>query len=153
MKKYIQTSRMALLLILITGLSVSCDNSTGNGEEEEHEPIGLKVKQGSTTVVEQNFNSVTGSISLTLQNTTSFTVVFVDEDGDEFTPDVEEHSIGVTSAGILITVSNVNSDSAPFSFDLTATDSGNSSITITMLHEGASEFVSQALPIQATSAP
>ncbi len=141
-----------LLLILILSVSLlNCDNSTsGEDHDHEEEPVGLRVKQSGQTVVEQNVTGVTGSINLTLQNISSFTVVFLSEDGDEFTPDVEEHSIEVVSSGIAVSVSNVNSDSAPFSFDLTATDTGSSSITITMLHEGASEFVSQSLPVQAS---
>ena len=142
-----------LLILLLSVTLITCDNSTGDDHDHEEEPIGLRVKQGTTVVVEQNLTNVTGTISLTAQNTSSFTVVFISEDGDEFTPEVEEHSIEVIPAAAFVTAANVNSDSAPFSFDLTASEAGTTSITIRMLHEGAAEFVSLALPVQVSSAP
>lgn len=142
-------AKSALLFSFILLFVASCSTDSDDHHDEE-EPVGLRVKLNGTTVVEQDANqTITGTISLTAGASASFTVLFISEDGDEFTPEVDEHSITVVSGSTDFTVSNVNSDSAPFGFDLAASANAtdNSTITITMNHEGAPEFVSQALPV------
>ena len=141
----------SLLVLSITLLS--CSNSTSN-EEEEQEPIGLRVysllESGTTgnLVVEQLPTGITGEFTIT-QEQTFYTVVFVDEELQEFVPDLSEHSIIVTASENAqnidiqrptITLQNMD-------FYLQALQGSDAKITITLTHEGASEFVSQPLPV------
>lgn len=147
-------AKSALLFTFILLFVASCSTDSGDDHHDEEEPVGLRVKLNGNVVVEQDANqTITGTVSLTAGASASFTVLFISEDGDEFTPEVDEHSITVVSASTDFTVSNVNSDSAPFGFDLTASANAadNSTFTITMNHEGAPEFVSLALPIAVTA--
>ena len=152
MKKlsFFNASRTLSLIIFSAILSISCDNSTGH-DDHEQEPVGLKVKANDLTVSERTaVGTTTGNLALTVGNTSAFTVLFVDEDGEEFTPVVEEHSIEVTASGSQFTVASVNSDSEPFGFSLTGATSGNSTVSITMNHEGAAEFGPILLPVVVT---
>ena len=145
-KSFIYAAKSALCVILLTGIFNACSNSTSS--EEEQEPIGLNAKLNGQTVVNQLNNTVQGSIQITEGQTISLTVLFVDEDGVEFTPDPDEHSILVESNTSIISSSNISSDEVPFSFDLSASGNGQgNSIVITMNHEGAPEFVSRDLPV------
>lgn len=150
---FIHAAKTALFLLLVSGLFVSCDNSTGS-EDEEQEPIAIRVKQNNQTVLEKNneTNTTTGTLSLTNGTTTSFTVLFVDEAGAEFTPDPEEHSIVLSGGSSVVTFANVNSDTAPFSFDAQATSVGQATFQIAMNHVGTAEFTATNLPVVVNSA-
>lgn len=147
---FIYAAKAALYLLLLTGIFAACSNSTSS--EEEQEAVGLRVKQNSQTVLEQNASGdVTGSLSVASQTSTTFTVFFVDEDGAEFTPEpIEEHTITFSPASAIISITNVNHDSAPFSFDLEAQDVGNTTFTVTLNHQGAAEFVTSAFSVEVT---
>ena len=150
MKKlsFLNATKTLSLILFSTLIFISCDNSTGHDDDQEQEPVGLRVKLNGQTVSERTATgTTTGNLTLTVGNSSSFTVLFVDEDGDEFTPEVEEHSIVVTASGTQFTVASVNSDSAPFGFSLTGVTSGNSTVSITMNHEGAPEFGPILLPV------
>ena len=156
MKKFsfIYVAKATLLILLTVGFIASCSNSTENEEDPEQEPVGLIVKQNGQTVIGQNASGITdGPIELTVGVSTTFTIVFVDEDGEEFTPEPEEHGISVDKTPATLAVENIMSDSEPFSFDLTASAEGSGSITITLTHEGASEFVSNALSVNVSPTP
>ncbi len=150
MKKFsFLNATKTLSIILFSALIfISCDNSTGHDDDHEQEPVGLRVKLNGDTVSERTATgTTTGNLVLTVGNTSIFTVLFIDEDGDEFTPEVEEHSIVVTATGSQFTVATTNSDSTPFGFSLTGVTSGNSTVSITMNHEGAPEFGPILLPV------
>lgn len=154
---FIHAAKTALYLLLISGLFIACDNSTGSDHDDDHEeePIGIRIKSGGQTILEylanQTNNTVTGSLSVSNGSTSSFTVVFIAEDLDEFTPEPDEHSITISGATTIATFGNINSDSAPFSFDVTGTAEGSSTFRLTMNHQGAAEFVTVDLPISVTS--
>lgn len=148
---FIHAAKTALFLLLVTGLFTACDNSTGS-EEEEQEPVGYRVKLNNQTVIEETASSPrTGTLSVTQGTTTTFTVVFIDEEGAEFTPEPEEHSITLTSQSGIVTFTNINSDTAPFSFDVVAQDTGTGTFELNMLHEGAAEFTRLGIPVEVTA--
>lgn len=146
---FIYAAKTALYLFLLTGLFAACSNSTGS-EEEEQEPVAIRVKLDGQTVVERNneTSTTTGTLTLTAGSTSTFTVLFVDETGAEFTPDPEEHSILVSSSSGIVTFANVNSETAPFSFNAQANEVGTTTFQIVMNHVGAPEFTAAGLPLE-----
>jgi hypothetical protein len=151
---FTHAAKTALYLLLITGLFAACSNSTGS-DDHEQEPVGIRIKSNGQGVLEYiahpSNSTTTGSLSVTNGSTNSFTVVFLDEDLDEFTPEPDEHSITFSGAGNIAVFGNINSDSAPFSFDVTGTAEGSSTFKLTMNHQGAAEFVTVDLPISVTT--
>lgn len=154
---FFYAAKTAVYLLLISGMFISCDNSTGSDHDDDHEqePIGVRIKSNGQGVLEyiahQSNSTTTGSLSVTNGNTNSYTVVFLDEDLDEFTPEPDEHTITFSGATSIATFGNINSDTAPFSFDVTGTAEGSSTFRLTMNHQGAAEFVTVDLPISVTS--
>lgn len=151
---FLHAAKTALLFLLIAGLTISCDNSTGN-DDDEQEPVGLRVKQfdnniNGATVVEVSGGVVAGSIDITTGTTSQFIVVFLDEDGEEFQPEIEEHSVdftvasGQSNASVAVPFSDVE----PYTFQVTGNNVGSSLLIITLLHEGAAEFLTPDITIQ-----
>ena len=150
---FIHAAKTALFLLLLTGLFAACSSSTGADDDDEQEPVAIRVKLNNQTVLEKNneTQTTTGSLSLTNGTSTTFTVLFVDDLGAEFTPvPLDEHSIVLSGGASVVTFSNVNSDSAPFSFEVTAQNTGNATFQIVMNHVGAPEFTATDLPIVVT---
>lgn len=76
---------------------VACGETTEPHGDDHAEPDGLIIRQGSTVLVEVLQQTVTGSLTVQEgQETTHLTVVFVDIDGDEITPDPSEFYMQVT---------------------------------------------------------
>jgi len=152
---FIYAAKTALYFLLITGMFAACSNSTSSEEEEEQEPIGIRIKSSNQTVLEYIANptntTTTGTISVASNSTTSFTVLFLDEELNEFTPDPAEHSIVFSGATNIATFSNISADSSPFSFDVSGISAGTSNFVVTMNHQGAPEFVTIELPISITA--
>ncbi len=146
--------KTALLAFFATTLLISCSNSTGS-DEHEQEPVGLRVKTfennvtGSTVLEIQN-GMVSDSIFVTHSNTNQYKVVFLDEDGEEFLPDIEEHTVdftiteGETVATALIPFSGVE----PFTFQIRGDELGEASLIIDLKHEGSTEFLSPKITIK-----
>lgn len=153
-KSFIYAAKAALYTILLTGLFAACSNSTSSDDHgHEEEPVGFRIKQNNQTVVEQTATGpISGQISITAGSSSTFTVLFVSEDGDEFTPDVDEHSITVTSDDTIFSITNINVDTAPFSFTISGNDEGTGSFDLNMLHEGAAEFTRLDIPVEVTAA-
>ncbi|MFY0684908.1 MAG: hypothetical protein JXR20_10185 [Balneola sp.] len=153
-KSFIYAAKAALYAIILTGTFAACSNSTSSDDHEhEEEPVGFRIKQNNQTIVEQTATQpITGTISVTARSSSTFTVLFVSEDGDEFTPDVDEHSITVTTEDTIFSITNINSSTAPFSFTITGNDEGTGSFDLKMLHEGAAEFTRLDIPVEVTAA-
>jgi hypothetical protein len=158
-KSFIYAAKVALYSILLTGIFAACSNSTSSDDHEE-EPVGLRVYTASSTgtpnqlVVEQSYNSntqsteITGNFSITDQPH-NFTVVFLDEDGDEFVPDLSEHDITVTatenSGNIEIARPNITVQNLDFS--LRGISESSAKIRIALTHLGGVEFTSSDLDV------
>lgn len=157
-KSFIYVAKAALYTILLTGIFAACSNSTSS--EEEQEPVGIRVytalEMGNPDelVVEQSISSnsqgyvVTGNFSITEQKE-NYTVLFLDEAGNEFVPDLAEHSITITAtenggnieiSRPLVTVQNLD-------FSLKGLSESSAKIQITLTHQGGVEFISSDLDV------
>lgn len=140
------------LLILSSCVSLPTDNHEHSHEDEE--AVGLTVyslnSEGGieNLIVQQTFAGIEGSF-LIGTGTSNFKIFFLAEDGDEFIPDLSEHSIEVEVTGnpdaVTLTRTANNSDDSLFS--LAGRVSGEAAIAVILKHQGAREFVSKPLPI------
>lgn len=151
-RKLSKYTLIAFILIAFTALN-ACDDST-SAEEEEEEPVGLRVKSGQTVIIEQlpGAQSVTGTLSVAEGTSATYEVALLGETGEEIFLDPEEHglSFDITNSSV------VSVDQAPgldqvYIFTLNGDAAGNTTITINLLHEGAAEFVSQSIPVEVTN--
>ena len=140
------------LFILFAATAIfatACDNSSSE-EEEEIEPAGFVIKQGATNLVSQFGGTVTGSITIGVQDTPELIVVFLDEDQNEFVPHVDEHGveINVTAGASLANITyGTATDATGYPFTITPSATGTVNFTVNLLHEGATEFVSQSVTL------
>lgn len=156
-KSFIYAAKSALYILLISGLFVACDNSTGS-DDHEQEPVGLRIKSFENeivgdTIIELSAGSVTGNITIEIDSTKQYVVIFLDEDGTEFQVDGAEHSInfGQTNAIASIEIFQSSEFAFPTPFRVTGNSEGTTDLTVTLFHEGAAELVSPGLPIEVTS--
>jgi hypothetical protein len=116
------------------------------------EPIGIILKDeesGDTLVVVNNQTStITGSIELAAGDTTDhIEVVFFDENGVEFQPEVPDHSITITSNDMNIAGITGLDPGEPFAFKVNGLNTGSTTLSIELLHEGTVEMTFNAIPV------
>lgn len=127
-------ARLLTLPLLVLGLA-ACDNPV---EEDEHAE-GLVVLNLAGTEVARYMvadGTATGTITVGLQGSSTFTIHGVSEDGDMIEIDGDEFSIqvGEVRPGWTATVTGVNQVA------LTAAASGTTPLIITLFHGGHQEF-------------
>lgn len=116
------------------------------------EPIGIILKDeesGDTLVTVNNKTStITGSIELAAGSTTDhIEVVFFDENGVEFQPEVPDHSITITSIDPNIAGITGLDPGEPFAFKVNGVNAGSTTLSIDLLHEGSVEMTFNAIPV------
>lgn len=141
-------------ILLFSSLFISCSNSASGGEEE-HEPEGFVIYNNENPIVRQNpSGDLTGVIPLTVSEPESFFIRFLDAEEDEFTPEPAEHSLKFTALQNheAISITQENPASEPFNFTIEGVQEGTSTFTIALLHLGGTEFLSQEVEVQISSA-
>lgn len=149
---YIRT--LSILTIALLVITSACSNSV-SGEDEHSEPEGFRLKISGQTVVEQLPDSdVTGSIEIDEgEETALITVWFIDHDGDEFQPHVDEgHSLGYEFSTADIVEFEQHDEDGAWSFHLHGEAAGTTNLSVIILHSGHSDFESQDIPVIVTSA-
>ncbi|MFA5669259.1 MAG: hypothetical protein WC967_08445 [Balneolaceae bacterium] len=141
-------------LVLFTACLPATGDEHDHDHEHEHEAIGLRVYTVNLAglkdqlVAEQTLKGVTSSITISGE-TSLFTIVFIDDDAHEFTPDLSEHSIDVEAAedadNLLITRPNESDNNITFA--LKGLKGTSAKINIILKHQGAKEFVSKPLHV------
>jgi|GEM_PF-623774 hypothetical protein len=157
---FFYAAKTAVYLLLISGLFIACDNSTDSDhdDDQEQEPVGLRIKSFENetvgqTVIELSDGAVTGKISIEVDSTKQYVVIFLDEEGTEFQVDGREHSInfGQTNTNASIEIFQSTEFAFPSPFRVTGNSVGNAELKLTLFHEDAPELVSPGLPIEVTS--
>lgn len=154
-KKLFGTTLYFLIGSLFIVTMMSCSDSGGDsGGTIELIPLGLRIKQGSQVIVEQNAaGTVTGSLSVTSSDqgpteSIKFDLVYLGAGGIEFTPEPEEHTLEFNSSSSVLSFTNIDSDGDPFSFEVDNDGTGAGTFTITLLKGEEVQFLSTALPFE-----
>ena len=147
---------MISALALFTALT-GCDNAADSGDDhDEHaEPVGVVFVLNGTDVVTQQPNpnntseaEVTGRFSVDAgAETALITAYFIADDGDRFQPDEPEYSLSWEVADGTIAEVEQHAEDGKWSFHLHGATAGNTTVTFSLMHDGHSDFDTQALPI------
>lgn len=123
-------------------------------EDDSHahdEPVGLKVideESGNVLATVNADGSVTGSLTLSAGTTTDhMEVEFFDEHGTEFQPAAPPHSLGVQTANTSVVGITGQEEDEPWAFKLQGLSAGTTTITLSILHEGAVEETFSAINV------
>ncbi|MEQ8523255.1 hypothetical protein [Gracilimonas sp.] len=148
----LSTAKAVLTFIIFAGILTACSNSTSS-EEDEHEPVGFVIYQGSDQVISKNLNdNTTASLSISANASIQYRVAFLDLEGDVFTPEKDEHSLRfeTTDGTGSISVRQENSGE-PFLFTLSGNNAGEASFSFELLHVGSAEFGPATVSVTITS--
>ncbi len=115
----------------------------------EREPVGLVIieEDSGDTLVTVNEGVVTGSISVAAGDTTDHLVVFfLDEDGETFQPDPDEHSLSYINADAA-TAEAMQYEDAAYEMVVVGKQTGSTTFVVRLLHDGAPEFDTPNIPV------
>ncbi len=151
---FINSAKTALLFLLVSGLFIACDNSTSS-EEDHEDASGFRLIMNGQTVVEQlPGGTLTGEFELTPgEETALITIYFLDEDGDQFQPDEPEFSLGATFSADGIAEFEQHEEDGTWSFHIHAEAEGITNMTLQLMHNGHSDFNTQAIHVHVEAAP
>jgi hypothetical protein len=140
----------SLLLALLT-LTTACDRI--GGEEEHTEVEGLRLMNGTATVVTIREGVVTGSISVAAGTTgPQLKAVYLDANGNAIdVADIEEGSTTGTTWGNAAIAETVPHDA--WSFHVKGKTVGSTTLKIDLLHNGHSDFTTPLIPVTVTPSP
>ena len=136
-----------ILIALFTLTLIGCSNPAGN-EEAHQEPFGAVLMMNGQEIARYNQNGVTGQIDVNAgQETTLITIYFLAEDGDRFQPEEPEFSLGWRDIDTSIANVEQHTEDGKWSFHIHGEAQGSTSIVFQLMHEGHSDFDTQAIPV------
>ena len=133
------TAALALGAVLVLG---ACDDDPVDHHDDHPEPVGMVIRSGGADIVTVDDTTVTGSLTVDADAETGLlTILFVDDDGDRFTPDDDDEWLRVDVAD-------------PAVADWEATEAGAFSGTLVGLAGGTTAVVFELMhgPLNAASA-
>lgn len=150
----LSAAKTVLTLIIFAGIFTACSNSTSADEDEHGDAEGFRLIMNGQTVVEQlpdedlagEFELVTG------QETDLITIVFIDHDGEEFTPDEDELSLGYEFEDSGIAEFEQHDEDGKWSFHIHAEAEGITDLRLMLMHSGHSDFTSQNIHVHVEAA-
>lgn len=151
MSKYLFLFTITTLLVITS----ACSNSVSSDDSEHSEPEGFRLKMNGVTLVEQlPDQGVSNSITLTVDEESSLiSVWFINHDGEEFQPDVEEgHSLGYQFSTEGVVAFEQHDEDGAWNFHLHGEAAGTTNFSVIILHGGHNDFVSQNIPVTVTAA-
>lgn len=145
MKSFIS---MVAVLAMAMGF-VACEDDHGTGHDHDHdheEAVGVILSIGGNEVLRATDTDGAATMPnppAVGQTSDVITVSFLSEDGDIFTPDDADFSLGVEVNGTSITTPSV--DAAGYTFTIQGASSGTSTINIVLNHDGHVDY--RSVPI------
>jgi hypothetical protein len=139
--------RLALAVLLSAGVA-ACDSTTEPDHDHE-EAVGLVVVDHATdqTLVTVNASrQVTGSLSVQAGQGRAIEVWFVDEDGDRFQLDGDDHTLDVRVAD----AARARIESHGDHLDLEGLQAGATTVIFAIEHGGHDDYESPDIPITVT---
>lgn len=155
MKNYslLSTIKYVLTFILLVSVTAACSNSTSS-EEEHPEPVGFILYLNGDMVVEKypNEDLINNFPTLTAgDETAGITISFLDDAGNEFTPDEPELYLDFE-------VSDPNAIEIEqhagelWEFHVLALAEGNPNLTLFLMHDDHPDFESAPITITVNAA-
>ncbi|MDZ7757043.1 hypothetical protein [Rhodohalobacter sp.] len=150
-KSYFSTLFIAAALILT---AVSCDSNDDHDDHNEV-PVGFQLSVGGNMLVTQDTGTLTYASGDAIELSSGaevgpVEVQFIAEDGDLFTPEGGEYGLQyeLTQNGVIEVEHPLGNNQ--FQFNVTALEAGETTVTFDLMHDGHSDFETQAITIRVT---
>ncbi|WP_420127244.1 hypothetical protein [Longimicrobium sp.] len=137
----------AALVLAATAMLGACE-SDGTGPDDHHEPAGMVIvgANNATLVTINAARQVTGSLTVRAGQGAHVEVFFVDEDGDRFQPDGDEHTLEWTVANEAIAEIHSHDDH----MDLEGVAVGATTVEFRLMHGNHPDYTAPGIPITVT---
>jgi hypothetical protein len=149
-KSYILTLFIAVALVFS---AVSCDSNDDHDHDHDEVPVGFQLSVGENMLVTQDSGTLTyaSGDAIELISGTEVgpvEVQFIAEDGDLFTPESGEYGLQyeLSQNGVVSVEHPLGNNQ--FQFNVTAIEAGETTITLDLMHDGHSDFESQAITVR-----
>lgn len=143
----------AFLLLAVMSLLAfqACDNHVHDDDHDHVEPVGFFLRESDRNVVTYQNATVQGSITVPAGGETGLiSVVFIDEDGDEFTPEGDVYSLALET-----TSTNFEFEQHPedgkWRFHVVGLQAGTGTFILKLMHGEHADFRSQPIPVTVTA--
>jgi hypothetical protein len=149
MIRTIKTLLARTALVLAATASVSACDGDGTGpDDDHHEAVGMVITNQSNTVLASvnAARQVTGGLAVQAGQGQHLAVWFVDEDGERFQLDDDEHTLAWTVANEAI----ATLDAHDGHYDLDGVAAGSTTVVFRIMHGNHSDYDSPAIPITVT---
>ena len=149
LRKVIQPALVPLVLLLAACGDDDNPVDTGHGDEEHADAFGVLIISSGEELARYENGEVSGEIEVGHGKETPLLAVrFIDEDGDTFTPHVDDDfSLAWEIADDSIAEMEHHAEDGAWSFHIVGVEEGQTSIVIKLNHEGHADFVSKEIPI------
>ena len=153
-----------LFLVVILGfITVSCDDDNPASSDEHIDAEGFALEINDVEVYRELEGTITGDLSVVLNETLEVSVHFLDHDGEEIVHEDEEGeedelSFSITDSYIISVVAEEHEDDGDthdhgeehheLGFELTGLSAGTTTFTLSLMHEDHADYTS--LPITVT---
>lgn len=116
-------------------------------------PVGMRLMAGEILLAEALANgTATGGLTVPVGGALQVEAWFVDAEGVVFQPE-EDHSLGVTSAGNLVSIqtgAQISEGTGPWAAQFTGTSAGQDQLQFQILHDDHSHYNSPDIPLTVT---
>lgn len=151
-KSYFLTLITAVALIFT---AVSCDSNDDHDDHGAEVPVGFQLSVSGNMLVTQDSGTLTYASGDAIElpagtEVGPVDVQFIAEDGDFFTPEGGEYGLQyeLSQNGVISVEHPLGNNQ--FQFNVTAVDVGETTITLDLMHDGHSDFESQAITVRVT---
>lgn len=148
-RKLSRMTRAAMVLMTVGALSACGDILGSDDDDNGHdEAVGMVITdQNNTTLVSVNASrQVTGTLTVARGAARHLEVYFLDEDGDRFQVDGDDHTLDWTVANTGIAMIDSHGDH----LDLDGVAAGSTTVVFSIMHGNHSDYDSPTIPITVT---
>lgn len=152
--KILSTIKFLFTLALLVSITAACSNSTSSKEEIHPEAVGFILRLNGDTIVEKypdqdlinNFPTLTAG-----DETAGITISFLDEDGNEFTPDEPEVFLDFKVSDTNV-IQIEQHDGELWEFHVVALAEGSSNLTLSLMHDNHPDYTGTPIEITVNAA-
>ncbi len=140
------------ILILSSFAITACSNSVSS-ENHEEEAAGFRLKLNGDVIVEKlPETNLTGTINLEVgEETALISIYFISEDGDEFQPEGDEHSLKATLEPEGIAEFEQHDEDGKWRFHLHGQAEGATTLNLQLFHGTHSDYNATGVPVTVTA--
>ena len=156
-----------LFLVVILGfITVSCDDDNPASSDEHIDAEGFALEINDVEVYRELEGTITGDLSVVLNETLEVSVHFLDHDGEEIVHEDEEGeedelSFSITDSSIIAVVAeeheggegdgnNHDEEHHELGFELTGLSVGKTTFTLSLMHDGHADYTSLLIYVTVT---